>query len=106
MKLTAICDKDTKVGLQLAGIQEVYTPNRDDAGKIWDNLAERDDIGIIFITEAIAKNIGRRLNEFRLRNNVPIIIEIPDKKGRKEDYVVYISDLVKKTVGIEISRER
>ena len=106
MKLTAICDKDTKVGLQLAGIQEVYTPIRDDAGKILDSLAERDDIGIIFITEAIAKNIGRRLNEFRLRNNVPIIIEIPDKKGRKEDYVVYISDLVKKTVGIEISRER
>jgi V/A-type H+-transporting ATPase subunit F len=63
-----------------------------------------DDIGIIFITEEIAETLDKYLKEFRIRNNLPIIVEIPDKKGRRKDHVDFVSHLIKKAVGIEVNR--
>jgi len=104
MKIAAICDNDTAVGLRLAGVQELYIP--DDAVKLWNQIAERDDIGIVFITERIAEDIGKHLKDYRVRNNIPIVVEIPDKKGRKKDHIDFVSHLIKKAVGVEISKEK
>jgi V/A-type H+-transporting ATPase subunit F len=105
MKLAALSDKDTAVGLRLAGIQELYVPNGN-VTEIWNQISERDDIGILFITEKISEDLGKYLKEFRIRNNIPIIVEIPDKKGRMKDHVDFISHVIKKAVGVEISKER
>jgi len=103
MKLTALCDKDTAVGLRLAGIQEIYVSEGNEV-KLWNQISERDDIGIVFINEKIAEDLDKDLKEYRLRNNVPIIIEIPDKKGRRKDHVDFVSHLIKKAVGVEINK--
>ncbi|MCK5029941.1 MAG: hypothetical protein KAR64_00590 [Thermoplasmatales archaeon] len=103
MKLAALCDKDTAVGLRLAGIQEIYVSEGNEV-KLWNQISERDDIGIVFINEKIAEDLGKYLKEYRLRNNVPIIIEIPDKKGRRKDHVDFVSHLIKKAVGVEINK--
>jgi V/A-type H+-transporting ATPase subunit F len=106
MKVIALCDKDTAAGLRLAGIQTVYVPSKKQTAlhywhKIEDNI---ESIGLIIVTEQIAEEIGKELNEFRLRNIIPIVVEIPDKHGRKPDHVDYISHLIKKAVGMEIKR--
>jgi len=103
MKLAALCDKDTAVGLRLAGIQEIYVSEGNEV-KLWDQISERNDIGIVFINEKIAEDLDKYLKEYRLRNNVPIIIEIPDKKGRRKDHVDFVSHLIKKAVGVEINK--
>ncbi len=103
MKLAALCDEDTAVGLRLAGIQEIYVSEGNEV-KLWNQISERDDIGIVFINEKIAEDLGKYLKEYRLRNNVPIIIEIPDKKGRRKDHVDFVSHLIKKAVGVEINK--
>ena len=103
MKLAALCDKDTGVGLRLAGVQDVYVPNGN-THELWKQISEKDDIGVIFINEAIAEEISRTLNDYRLRRSIPIIIEIPDKRGRKKDHMDYVSKLIKKAVGVEVSK--
>ena len=63
MKLAAFCDNDTAVGMRLAGISELFIPN----GKpleIWNQIKERDDIGILFVTEQIAEDIEKYLKDF------------------------------------------
>jgi V/A-type H+-transporting ATPase subunit F len=103
MRLAAFCDIDTAVGMRLAGVSEVFIKN----GKpleIWNQIIERDDIGILFITEKIAEDLGKYLKDFRIRNNIPIIVEIPDKKGRIEGHVDFVSHLIKKAVGIEVKK--
>ena len=103
MKLAAFCDNDTAVGMRLAGVSELFVPN----GKpleVWHQLIEREDIGILFVTEKIAEDLGKHLKDFRIRNNIPIIIEIPDKKGRMKDHVDFVSHLIKKAVGIEVKK--
>ncbi len=104
MKIAGICDNDTAMGLRLAGIKEVYVPNGD-AVKIWNEVSDRDDIGIVFITEKIVEDIGKYLKDYRIRNNIPIIIEIPDKKGRISDHVDFVSHLIKKAVGVEVDKK-
>ena len=105
MKLAALCDKDTAVGLQLAGIKETYVSDKD-TRNLWSEISEREDIGIVFITEKVAEELQRELKDFRLQNNIPIILEIPDKKGRIKDHVDFVSHLIKKAVGVEISKEK
>ena len=104
MKLAAICDADTAVGLRLAGIHDVFIPEENPV-KILDTISERDDIGVVFVTEQIAYDISKDLKEFRLRYDIPIILEIPDKKGRLEDHIDFVSLLVKRAVGIDIGKK-
>lgn len=103
MKILSFCDKDTSVGLRLAGITNTYIPD-ENAINSWNKITDRDDIGIILITESLAEKLGKILKEFRLRNNIPVIVEIPDKKGRKKEHIDYISHLIKKAVGVEVKR--
>jgi len=105
MKLAGFCDKDTATGLRLAGVKELFVSDGDEL-PLWNRIKERDDIGILFITEEIVRTLDKHLKDHRLIHNVPIIIEIPDKKGRKTDHVDFVSHLIKKAVGIEVDKEK
>ena len=104
MKLAAFCDDVTATGFRLAGLKEIFVPDGNEK-EIWIKITERDDIGVLFITENIANSIDKYLKDFRLRNSVPIIVEIPDKHGRKADHVDFVSYLIKKAVGIEVNKK-
>jgi V/A-type H+-transporting ATPase subunit F len=105
MKLAAICDRDTAVGFRLSGIKDILIPNDNNALQIFNQIQDRNDIGILFITEKIVEDLDIRLKDFRVRNNIPIIVEIPDKKGRRKDHIDFVSHLIKKAVGIEVEKE-
>ena len=104
MKLAALCDPDTAVGLRLAGIHELFIP-RENPLTMLDEITQRSDIGVVFITEHIAHDISKHLKEFRLQYDIPIIVEIPDKTGHVEGHVDFVSHLIKKAVGIDISKK-
>jgi len=104
MKIAGLCDKDTAVGLRLAGIHELYIANENNAKDLWTQISENDKIGILFVTEKIVDALGKHIKEYRIQNNLPIIVEIPDKKGRVEGHVDFVSYLIKKAVGIEIKK--
>jgi V/A-type H+-transporting ATPase subunit F len=104
MKLAAICDRDTAVALRLAGVHELFVAD-DNPVKMLDEISERTDIGVLFITEKFAQSISKYLKDFRLLHVTPIIIEIPDKKGRLKDHVDFVSHLIKKAVGIDIDKK-
>ena len=103
MIIAGFCDKDTAIGLRLAGIHNLYIPNGN-AVQEFDKIKEQSDIGILLITEKIAKDISKYLKDFRLQNETPIIIEIPDKSGYLEDHIDFVSHLIKKAVGIDVSK--
>lgn len=104
MKLAAVCDRDTAAGFRLAGIHELFVPNGEPV-KMLDEIAERTDIGVVFITEKIAEDVSKYLKDFRIQYDTPIIVEIPDKTGRMKDHADFVSHLIKKAVGIDISKK-
>ena len=103
MKIASLCDNDTAVGLRFAGVKELFVPDGNEK-ELWFKVTERDDIGILLITEKIVEKLDKYLKDFRIRNNIPIIIEIPDKKGRITGHVDFVSHLIKKAVGIEVKK--
>ena len=105
MKLAGFCDPDTATGLRLAGIKELFIPDGNEI-LLWNQIKERDDIGVLFITEQIVKILDKHLKDYRIIYNVPIIIEIPNKKGRKKEHVDFVSHLIKKAIGIEVVKEK
>jgi vacuolar-type H+-ATPase subunit F/Vma7 len=103
MKIVAICDESVAIGLELAGVHEVYVPDGDEK-ELFQDIVNRDDVGILFITEDVAKTISRDLKEFFLQGKeFPIIVEIPGKE-KVEGYVDNISALIKRAVGISVER--
>jgi V/A-type H+/Na+-transporting ATPase subunit F len=104
MKIVALCDVDTAIGLRFAGITDVRVPNEQKSTiQLWNQIEDdHTDIGLIILTEQLSEQIGKQLNEFRLRNLLPVIVEIPDKKGRKKEHIDYVSQLIKKAVGMDI----
>ena len=105
MKIAGLLDKDTATAFRLAGIKDIYIP-KDDTLKKWDEMIQRNDIGLILITERISEDIKKKINDFRLKNTIPIIIEIPDKHGRITDHIDYISNLIKKAVGVDLIKDK
>jgi len=107
MNISAIVDQDTSMGLRLSGIKEIYIPDDQNTHiKIWNHLIEKEDIGMILISEDIVEKLGKSLKEFRLRNTIPIVVEIPDKNGRKKEHIDFVSHLIKKAVGIEVNKNK
>jgi V/A-type H+-transporting ATPase subunit F len=104
MKIAAICDKDTAMGLRLAGIQSIHI-NPLQILPLLDEITQDNDVGVIFITEALAEQFKRDLKDYRMLHHIPIIVEIPDKTGHKTDHVDFISHLIKRAVGIDVGKK-
>ncbi|MHA1238185.1 MAG: V-type ATP synthase subunit F [Candidatus Odinarchaeia archaeon] len=105
MKIIALGDKDTVVGLKLAGIDEGYTPTSiEDAVKYLTQKAYEDkDVGLVIVTEKLGRELRKSVKEL-FDQPMPIIIEIPDKHGpiKEEDP---IRELIKRAIGVEIKLE-
>lgn len=105
MKLAALCDQETAVGLRLTGMQDLYVASPETVQTQFQELTKRTDIGVVIVTERIAHELGNVLKDFRIHNKLPIFVEIPDKKGKMEDHVDIVSHLIKRAVGIDVSKK-
>ncbi|MEM0492889.1 MAG: V-type ATP synthase subunit F [Candidatus Thermoplasmatota archaeon] len=101
MKIAAICDPDTGIGLRLLGVHDVFTSDKDPI-RVFKEVTQRSDIGIVFITDELASILGRNLREYRLSHSSPIIVELPSSRGRMKGYIDFISYLIKRSIGVDI----
>ncbi len=102
MKIVVMGDPDTALGFKLAGAHEVYafddTPLEvQRANNKLKELVEREDVGIVLITETLAQRVELPEVEF------PIILQIPDKSGSKFGEEV-LREIVRRAIGVELKR--
>jgi V/A-type H+-transporting ATPase subunit F len=102
MKIGVVGDFDTVTGFRLAGVKETY--DVEEAGAAMEALKKlmKEDIGVIIITERLADQIRDETAELIEGKTLPIIVEIPDKKGPIEGKADPIMALIKKAVGVEV----
>lgn len=102
MKAYLISDSvDTQVGMRLAGIQGVIVHGREEVLKELDNIKTNKEIGIILITEELASLVREEIDKLKLKMNIPLIVEIPDRHGttRQKDS---ITRYIKESIGLKI----
>lgn len=102
MKLFCICDNiDTKIGMRLAGIDGVVVHAQKEVMEALENVQQQNDIGIVLISEKLAKLCYNTIYSLKLTLKKPLIVEIPDRHGGW-DISANIARYVREAIGIEI----
>ncbi|MEA1904583.1 MAG: V-type ATP synthase subunit F [Candidatus Hadarchaeota archaeon] len=107
MKIASITDPVTATGLRLAGIKETREiEEKGEAEKLFDSLTKNEEIGVIIISERLARGMRQKLNKFseEKKKVTPVIVEIPDRVGPLPERAETTRRLVKRAVGVEIMK--
>ena len=106
--IAVIGDSETATGFRLAGVKEVYeysSAEEEDIARLLDKVAN-EEVAIILINERFAAESRTRekIREINAKKKavVPIILEIPDKKGPMEKELDEIGRLIQRAVGVSV----
>ncbi len=107
-KVAVIGDKDTTLGFAMAGVKDLFVmePGEKGAQHLLERCLADTEIGIVIITERIADRIREDIDKLKFDKELyPIIIEIPDKQGEIPGRKDPISLLIKRAIGVEVSKK-
>ena len=102
MKMFVISDNvDTETGMRLAGVDGVVVHERDEFNAALERVLADNRIGILLITEKLAKTFSDRVGKLKIDRKLPIVIEIPDRHGtgRAPDS---ITSYVGEAIGVKV----
>ncbi|MCX7694437.1 MAG: V-type ATP synthase subunit F [Caloramator sp.] len=94
-------NRDTLVGLRLAGIKGRVVHEKAEAKEALNKALQDKNIGILAITEKAAELIKDEITEIKLKKPYPLIVEIPDRHGSNKGND-YILNYVRNSVGIKV----
>ena len=101
MKVLVIGHPNAVLGFSLAGVhgQAVTTP--DEVNQALDNALASKDIGIILVTQDVARLIQVRVEDLKLHSTIPLVVEIPSPEGVSADEPS-LSEVVLRAIGIKL----
>jgi V/A-type H+-transporting ATPase subunit F len=99
-KIGVIGDRDSVLGFKALGLNVYSVTEPQQAGPLINRLA-KEKYAVIFVTEAVAKNIGETIERYK-REPFPAIILIPNNQGSMGLGIQGIKDSVEKAVGADI----
>lgn len=100
-KIAVMADPDTVTGFMLGGIKDGFpVSNMDEAGVKLKELTK--EYSIIITTEEIGDNFREMIDKISSESALPMIIEIPDKKGSVDRESDPIRELIKRVIGVEM----
>ncbi|OQY34515.1 MAG: Vacuolar H+transporting two-sector ATPase F subunit [Spirochaetaceae bacterium 4572_59] len=101
MKFYLIGDEDALLGFAMVGVEGVLARSAGEASQALTQVLDDPDVGIILINERIATLIREQVDQFVFKREFPLILEIPDRKGRMENRKS-LRDLVNDAIGIKL----
>jgi len=102
MKIVAIGDEDTVTLFRFLGIKGYIAD--ENLRKSFQDIVSHEDIAVVIVTEKVADEIMDEITYIKLQRDLPIIVEIPDKKGKIKKREDSIARLIKRAVGVEIEK--
>lgn len=101
MKFYLIGDEDALLGFGMVGVEGILARSAEEAHQALTQILDYPDAGIILINERIAEQIREQVDQFVFKREFPLILEIPDRKGRMENRKS-LRDLVNDAIGIKL----
>ena len=77
MKIVAIGGRAFVAGLRLAGVTGIQTNTPDETLKEIELLIQDKDVGLILVSDDLAKGIRDKLTAIRAKRSIPLIFEVP-----------------------------
>ena len=101
MKYTIIGDEDAVLGFGMVGVKGSIAESPAEAEEAFRSILEDREVGIVIITERVAELIRPQVDRFIFTNTFPLIVEIPDRKGRITGKPG-IREMVNEAIGIKL----
>jgi len=101
MKYSIIGDEDAVLGFEMVGVSGRTARNPEEAHRAFQAVLEDSQTGIIIITERVADMIRPLVDKFLFTQSFPLIVEIPDRKGRQPGRPG-IRELVNAAIGVRL----
>nr|WP_320026502.1 V-type ATP synthase subunit F [uncultured Acetobacterium sp.] len=93
-------NRDSYLGMQLAGIEGIYVKSKDEIEKAFKTALKNKEIGIIFLTEKASLMIEELVFEAKKEQFTPLITVIPDRYGYARSEGM-ITRYIKESVGLK-----
>jgi len=101
MKVLVIGHPEAVLGYSLAGVQGQAASSAEEVNQELDKALSAPDIGIILVTQNVARLIESRMDYLQLRSTIPLVVEIPGPEGVGPDQPS-LSDVVLRAIGVKI----
>jgi V/A-type H+/Na+-transporting ATPase subunit F len=101
MKILVIGNQEAVLGFSLAGVQGQVAATAQEVAQALDDALASTDIGIVLVTQDVAKLIPSRMDQLQLRSTIPLVVEIPGPEGVSPDQPT-LSDVVLRAIGVKI----
>ncbi|GEK88213.1 V-type ATP synthase subunit F [Alkalibacterium putridalgicola] len=98
MKMFLISDNiNTTTGMRLAGVEGVVVHEKAEVRQALEKAVQDKDNAIILLTEKLGNDFPEIISDIRLKNQQPLLVEIPDRygTGRRSDFITsYINEAI------------
>ena len=94
--MIAIGSRVFVTSFQLAGVEGIKISSSDEILNELNKLASSDDIGLILLSDDMAKEIRFQLTDIRSKRPIPLIFELPAPGSTKEsiDYRALLKQIL------------
>lgn len=84
MKVVAVGGKAFVTGFVLSGVSGEYVSTPQAALEKIESLSKDTSVGLIMVSDEVAKPIGARLTAMKTKKAIPLIYEVPGPGSKKE----------------------
>jgi len=83
-------------GFKLAGAEGIVVKSAEEAFQLVKDLMQRQEVGLIILSEDLSEKFRSDLNELRARKPTPLVYELPPPVGRpkKIDYRAFLRSVL------------
>jgi vacuolar-type H+-ATPase subunit F/Vma7 len=101
MKVQVIGNPEAVLGFSLAGVHGQAVSTAEEANQALDTALSAGAIGIILVTEDVARLIASRMEFLKLHSTVPLVVEIPGPQGMPAERQS-LGEIVFRAIGVKI----
>ena len=101
MKVLVIGHSEAVLGFSLVGVHGQVAATAQETNQALDEALSALDVGIILVTEDVAKLVEVRMDELKRRSTVPLVVEIPGPEGIRADRPS-LSEVIRRAIGVKI----
>jgi V/A-type H+/Na+-transporting ATPase subunit F len=101
MKILVIGHPEAVLGFSLAGVGGRVASTADEVNLALDEAQASKDVGIVLVTQDVAKLVPARMEQLKLRSTVPLVVEIPAGGGAPQGEES-LGEIVLRAIGIRL----
>ena len=101
MKVLVIGNQEAVLGFSLVGVEGRVAVTAGDVSRTLDEALAMKEIGIIVVTQDLARLIQPRMDQLKLRSTIPLVVEIPGPKGPPPGEPS-LGEIVLRAIGIKL----